>query len=328
MSSKYRSMLTQSIEADKASDDFESCEEKRVGKAVSSAVVRSQAEPESEAGYHTRALVRALSILDLFSSERRPLGVKDLHQLLALPKPTVSRLSSVLERFGYLTRRGGTYVLGPKLFELGSLFARQDGLVEISRLPLEEATADTRQTSCLGVLKGPDIVHVVVVPSVSPVHYVTNVGSLAPAHSTGLGKALLAQLSSDAFEFQMSQLVLKRYTPNTIVDAQRLRKEISTIRRRGYAIDDEETAIGLKCVAMAVSLAPMGAVAISFSGPAADFTDQRIAQYVHRLGQTASQLCAAFSAAADVRSSTNHDPGGGERSRRRKARAVRQPSGT
>jgi IclR family acetate operon transcriptional repressor len=298
-----------------------------VGKAVSPAV-RTPAESEVEAGYQTRALVRSQAILDLFSSERRPLGVKDLHRLLALPKSTVSRLSSVLEQFGYLTRRGATYVLGPKLFELGSLFARQDGLVEISRIPLEEASADARQTSCLGVLKGPDIVHVVVVPSLSPVHYVTNVGSLAPAHSTGLGKALLAELSGDAFEFQMSQLVLKRYTPNTIADMQRLRKEINIVRRRGYAIDDEETAIGLKCVAMAVSLAPMGVVAISFSGPAADFTDQRIEQYVDRLAKTASQLCVAFSAAADHRSHAQHTSDGGPRPRQRKTQAIHRVSST
>ena len=93
-----------------------------------------------------------------------------------------------------------------------------------------------------------------VVPSASPVDYVTKVGSLAPAHSTGLGKALLADLSDEALEFDFSQLSMKRYTPNTIVEPQRLRKEIATVRRRGYAIDDEETALGLKCVAMAVQL--------------------------------------------------------------------------
>jgi IclR family acetate operon transcriptional repressor len=327
MSSEYRSILTRVPGAHKGCRNRNNREEKPVGKAVSSAV-RTEAEPETEAGYHTRALVRALSILDVFSSERRPLGVKDLHQLLGLPKPTVSRLASVLEQFGYLTRRGALYVLGPKLFELGSLFARQDGLIEISRIPLEQASADTRQTSCLGVLKGPDIVHLVVVPSLSPVHYVTNIGSLAPAHSTGLGKALLAELSGNAFEFQLSQLSLKRYTPNTIVEMERLRKEIGTIRRRGYAIDDEETAIGLKCVAMAVSLAPMGAVAISFSGPAADFTDHRIEQYVRRLAKTASQLRASFSAAADHRSNSNHAVDGGQPPRQRRAQAIRRVSNT
>ena len=88
----------------------------RMGKTTTRAL-RVQAEPENdvEPGYHTRALVRALSILDIFSSERRPLAVKDLHLLLDLPKPTVSRLAAVLERFGYLIRREQTYMLGTEV---------------------------------------------------------------------------------------------------------------------------------------------------------------------------------------------------------------------
>jgi DNA-binding IclR family transcriptional regulator len=272
----------------------------RVGKTTTRALrVQAELRNDVEPGYHTRALVRALSILDIFSSERRPLAVKDLHLLLDLPKPTVSRLAAVLERFGYLIRREQTYMLGPKLFELGSLFARQDGLVEMSRRPLEQLTAVSRQTACLGVLQPPDIIHVVVVPSASPVHYVTKVGSLAPAHTTGLGKALLALLSDEAFETTLPQLALKAYTPRTIVDIARLRKELATIRSRGYAIDDEETALGLKCVAIAVDLPPGGPVAISLSGPAADFTDGTIPAFAETLQRTAARLHDIFADAAD-----------------------------
>jgi IclR family acetate operon transcriptional repressor len=280
---------------------------KTVTNAAASPRTLDPAAEVSEAvpGYHTRALVRALSILDLFSSERRPLAVKDLHLLLELPKPTVSRLAAVLERYGYLTRRDQTYTLGPKLFELGSLFARQDGLVETSRRPLEQLTVATRQTSCLGLLLPPDIVHVVVVPSQSPVHYVTKVGSLAPAHSTGLGKALLARLSEHQFDSVLPQLSLKAYTPGTIIDTSRLRKEIATIRRRGYSTDDEETAIGLKCVAVAVDLPPIGSVAISLSGPAADFTVQTIPVFAERLHRTAAEIGEAFTNSSEYLSASD-----------------------
>src|SRR4051812_6571661 len=216
--------------------------------------VQARADRASETGYQTRALVRALSILDVFGAERRPLAVKDLHRLLDVPKPTISRLATVLDRFGYLSRRGQAYVLGPKLLELGSLFAGQDGLIELSRQPLEDASADAHETTCLGVLKGADVMHVVVVPSSRPVHYVTNTGSLAPTHSTGLGKALLADLDQVALKAQLAALSLRRYTTKTITDPKRLRRELASIRRRGYAVDDEETAIGLRCVAMAVRL--------------------------------------------------------------------------
>jgi DNA-binding IclR family transcriptional regulator len=259
-------------------------------------------ENQPEPGYHTRALVRALAILDTFSAERRPLAVKDLHLLLDLPKPTVSRLAAVLERFGYLIRREQTFMLGPKLFELGSLFARQDGLVEISRRPLEQLSADSRQTSCLGVLLPPDIVHVVVVPSASPVHYVTKVGSLAPAHSTGLGKALLGGLSPEAFEGVLPELRLSKYTANTIIEPDRLRREIALTRTRGYSVDDEETAPGLKCVAVAVDLPPVGPVAVSLSGPAAEFTKVTMPAFAERLHRTVAHLRQSFTSAADYMS--------------------------
>jgi DNA-binding IclR family transcriptional regulator len=299
----------------------------RVGKTTTRAL-RVQAEPRNdvEPGYHTRALVRALSILDIFSSERRPLAVKDLHLLLDLPKPTVSRLAAVLERFGYLIRREQTYMLGPKLFELGSLFAGQDGLVEMSRRPLEQLSAVSRQTACLGVLRPPDIIHVVVVPSASPVHYVTKVGSLAPAHSTALGKALLASLSDEAFEATLPQLALKPYTPKTIVDIERLRKELAKVRSRGYAIDDEETALGLKCVGVAVDLPPVGPAAISLSGPAADFTEGTLPAFAEKLHRTAARLHDIFAGAADYIPASDPavyarsaQPIGAARARRRKA---------
>jgi DNA-binding IclR family transcriptional regulator len=129
---------------------------------------------------------------------------------------------------------------------------------------------------------------------------------------------LLADLSDKARESHLTQLSMKRYTPKTIIDRQRLRKEIATTRRRGYAVDDEETALGLKCVAMAVPLPRVGSVAISFSGPAADFTDQRIQEFAKRLATTASRLRQAFAATADYRSdATNPQPGSPGRSRRK-----------
>jgi DNA-binding IclR family transcriptional regulator len=262
-------------------------------------------EAAKEPGYHTRALVRALSILELFSSERRPLGVKDLHLLLKLPKPTVSRLAAVLEGHGYLIRKDQMYVLGPKLFELGSLFARQDGLVEIARRPLAQLAAASRQTCCLGLLLPPDIVHLVVVPSPSPVHYVTKVGSLAPAHSTGLGKALLARLTDEELNSVLPQLSLKRYTPATITDGNRLRREIALIRRRGYSVDDEETAIGLKCVAVAVDLPPVGSAAISLSGPAADFAETVMPGFAKRLHRTGAEIGQLFANSSDYLSTSD-----------------------
>ena len=127
----------------------------------------------------------------------------------------------------------------------------------------------------------------------------TKIGSLAPAHSTGLGKALLARLSDEAFEATLPQLALKPYTPKTIVNVERLRKELAAVRSRGYAIDDEETALGLKCVAVAVDLPAVGPAAISLSGPAADFTEGTIPAFAEELHRTAAWLHDIFAGTAD-----------------------------
>lgn len=105
-------------------------------------------EHSERAAYQTRSLTRALSILDAFGTERRSLTVKEIRLLLDLPKPTVSRLARELRRAGLLRSVAGKYELGPKTYELGSLFVRQHRFDEVGRPHLEALAANTLQTAC------------------------------------------------------------------------------------------------------------------------------------------------------------------------------------
>jgi IclR family acetate operon transcriptional repressor len=205
-------------------------------------------------GYQTRALARALAILDAFTIEEPALTTKDLHLRLDLPKPTVSRLASMLELHGFLRRADGAYELGPKTFELGSLYVRQHRVFERFRLPLKRLSAESKQTTCLAELAGFSIVHLLVMRSPMPVHYVTETGSRAPAHATGLGKALLASIEAEEVERLLGDGGLEPFTRNTICDRDELFAELDRIRKRGYAVDNEEYAAGLKCLAIAIEL--------------------------------------------------------------------------
>ncbi len=258
-----------------------------------------QLDTKNVVGYQTRSLTRALSILDAFATEKRALSVKDLHELLELPKPTVSRLARELEKCGYLRHKGRAYELGPKTFELGSQFVRQYRFHDVGRPLLEALAAEFEQTSCLALLAGRQIVHVVVVPSPRPIQYVTEVGSSAAAHSTALGKALLSVISEESVDELLGEGELPRFTPNTIVERGRLIDELRTVRERGYAIDDEETAIGLKCVGVAADLPAVGPVAVSVSGPAADFNAETIPAFAEAVRGAVGQLEAALAHAAD-----------------------------
>jgi IclR family acetate operon transcriptional repressor len=261
--------------------------------------VTEHAATRSNVGYQTRSLTRALSILDAFATEKRALSVKDLHELLELPKPTVSRLARELEKGGYLRRQGRLYELGPKTFELGSQFVRQYRFHDLGRPLLEQLADRFQQTSCLALLAGQRIVHVLVVPSPRPIQYVTEVGSSASAHATALGKALLSVLPEESVDELLGDGRLPRFTQNTIVDRARLRAELKTVRTRGYAIDNEETAVGLKCVGVAAELSGVGPVAISVSGPAADFSNGTIPDFAEAVRDTLSQLEVGLGQAAD-----------------------------
>jgi IclR family transcriptional regulator, acetate operon repressor len=255
------------------------------------APVRKQ--PDS-VGYQTRSLTRALAILDAFTNERRPLSVKDLHVLLGLPKPTVSRLARELERGRYLQQVGSAYEIGPKTFELGSLFVRQHRFDEVAQAHLTELAAETRQTACLALRAGREVVNILVASSPQPVQYVAQVGDRDPAHTTGLGKALLAQLPDERVKELFSGASITRFTPKTTGNLRALLAELRRTRQRGYAIDDEETALGLRCVAVAFEASGVGSAGVSVSGAAADYHDGAIPSFVDSIQKTVTGLKAAL----------------------------------
>jgi IclR family acetate operon transcriptional repressor len=128
-------------------------------------------------------------------------------------------------------------------------------------------------------------VHMLVVPSPHPVQHVTEAGSSAPAHATGLGKALLAHLGPRELDRVLGHGPLARFTDSTMCERADLEAELRLTAKRGFAIDNEEGVAGLKCVAAYVDSPVLGPVAVSVSGPASDFT-----QAAHALEQSADDL--------------------------------------
>jgi IclR family acetate operon transcriptional repressor len=241
-------------------------------------------------GYQTRSVTRALAILDAFTVVDGPLSVRDLHQIVGLAKPTVSRLARELARNGYLSDVGGAYEIGPKAFELGSRFIRGRQLDNLGRLHLLELAAETKQTACLAMLEGRDVVNLLVASSPQRVQYVTRVGGRDPAYATGLGKALLARLPDDQVRAILGGANLPSYTPNTICALDELLVELRRVRRRGYAVDREERALGLRCVAVAFDLSGMGTVGMSVSGPAADYSGGAVTTFAAAIQAVGARL--------------------------------------
>ena len=247
-------------------------------------------EESAQIGYQTRALKRALMILEEFNGDSHPISLASLQRSLDLPKPTILRLASLLEEFGYLRRRDGGYELGPKNLELGSLYLRRHRIVDVVRPILEHIRDKLTETVCLATIAGHEVLHLDVIPSLHPIHYRTDIGSRAFAHTTALGKAILATLDESQLESVVGSPPYVALTRNTLITRAALVADLKAIRRRGYALDNEESSLGLRCVGVAAVAPVLETVAISVSASPSTITDKAIPGLVAELTWARDQI--------------------------------------
>src|SRR5271156_1887221 len=213
---------------------------------------------------------KVLQVLELLDRSPDGLQLREISVATGINKSTVHRFLSHLEGEGYLFRDAvGTYMLGPKLARLGSGVSFQTTLCRICRPTLENLRAATDETVNLAVLDGFEILYLDVLESQNNFRLVFPVGARHSVHCTALGKAILANLEDKQRQEQiLSAIEFVSYTPKTIMSVARLRKELIEIRKQGFALDDEETMIGARCVGAAIFDADGKVVGgISTAGP-------------------------------------------------------------
>ena len=240
---------------------------------------RADAENERQPGNNVIiALRRGLDILDMFSAERRVVGITDMARELNIHKSSASRLAATLASSGYLVATSaGNYSLGPRIAALGALGASRQDLTAVITPSLERLVERTGETGHLAVLDGTVAKTVQVVDGWHTVRMHSWVGKLSPAHCSSMGKALLAGLPVDDLTSRYPDPNLPARTARTITSLDELRRELERIRRSGYCVDQEELEDGLCCVAAPV-FSPSGTVdaSISISGPAQRLTPERM----------------------------------------------------
>lgn len=230
--------------------------------------------------YSISALSKGLAILRLFTHESPVLSLTDIVNATRMTKSTAFRVLSTLEDEGYLVRdEARRYRPGVRVLELGFAALRGLDTLHVARPHLEQLARDTAETVSLAVLDGEEIVYVDRVRNRAIVGLLFDIGSRAPAHCTGLGKALLAELE-DADLATMFDQPLTRYTEFTITDADELREDLELVRDRGYALNDQELAIGLRTIAAPIRR-PLGEpAALGVSGPVTSMTLDRIQESI------------------------------------------------
>jgi DNA-binding IclR family transcriptional regulator len=263
----------------------------------------------STGSYQVRALERALEILAAFSLSQPELSLTDLADRTGVAKSTVFRLVSVLADHGYLERVPDTerYRIGIRPFEIGSIYIQSTTVEQQARPHLERLAAECLQTANLGVLNTGEVVHIGVVTPDRPIRFYTSVGDRERATSTGLGKALISEHSEAEIVTLVEQHPFVQRTRRTIMSLDSLRTSMENIRRQGYAIDDEESFVGLRCVAAPIRNDRGRIVAaISVSGPTAEFTETAISRYVEAVKDAAASVSTrlGFAASAGVQGDT------------------------
>jgi IclR family KDG regulon transcriptional repressor len=245
-----------------------------------------------------RAVERSLAVLSSFTRERSERTLEGISESIGLPKSTTHRLLATLIAGGFVDRGvvPTTYRLGLKAAIVGSVALRSRRPREEAHRVLEMLRTEIDETIGLSVLHGRSIVIIDKVESRHALRYDLGIGASAPAHCTSSGKALLSGLPDVELEALYGDGHLTAYTHNSIASVTRLLTELETVRRRGFAIDDEELAYGLRCVAVPVR-GPDGRIEFSLaaSGPSARQSPDRLLQLVPRLHPASEEISVCLS---------------------------------
>lgn len=265
---------------------------------ASDVVPDSRSEDKAD---HVQSLVRAMQLLEHMADAGGGLGITQLATVSGLPLPTIYRLLRTLVSGDYV-RRGPSrrYLLGPRLIRLGESAGSVIG--EIAKPYLKRLVEATGETANLALLDGDEVVYIAQAPSKHSVRMFTEVGRRLNAHCTGVGKALLAQLSDGEVRAMMARSGMPAQTPATITDPERLLAELRLVREQGYATDEGEQEVGVRCIAVAVvgGSAPM---AISVSGPAGRMGNDARKKIVPGMLRVAAEIAEATRSTSEKRRS-------------------------
>jgi IclR family acetate operon transcriptional repressor len=258
------------------------------------AVARPRGRPR---GFHDttdqstiRSLDRALGLLEALAAAPG-LTLSELAARTGEAPTTVYRALVTLQTRGMVEIEdpGQIWHIGASAFRVGSAFLRRTKVVERARQPMDALMRATGETANLGVESGDEVLFLSQVETHEAIRAFFPPGTKAPMHVSGIGKALLAWYPPTRIEGLIARQGLARFTPLTITSAAQLGADLARSRARGFAIDDQERAEGMRCVAAPIFNAHAEPVAgISVSGPA------------FRMGlDTAARIGAQVRAAAD-----------------------------
>jgi IclR family transcriptional regulator, acetate operon repressor len=256
----------------------------------------SKTSAEEDAGQHqagsVQALDRGLALLGIIA-QADGLSLTSIAQRAGIAASTAHRILATLKAAGFVQcddARGG-YLIGVKAFKVGSAFLRNRKLVDIGRSAMRELMQASGETTNIGIEDDGYVVYVAQLESHHPVRTFHRPGARGALHASSLGKAIMAALPQASVTQILHRVGMKKFTERTIVDPQLLLTELGLVRKRGWAVDDQEQADGMRCVGAPVFNEHSEVVgALSVSGPTVRMTEERLGELGPLVKRAAAEL--------------------------------------
>jgi IclR family acetate operon transcriptional repressor len=207
---------------------------------------------------------------------------------VGMPPSTAHRVLATLQKHDFVEFDGATqeWSIGIEAFRVGSAYLERTNLVESSRSSMRKLTGQTGETANQG-----DVVFISQVESPNPIRAFFRPGTRGYMHASGIGKVLLANLPRAEVEKILQKKGCPQFTPKSITSAPQLFLDLEKTLARGWSLDDEESYLGMRCVAAAIynSFGEMIA-GVSVSGPVARFGDDTIPEIGPKVKRAADEI--------------------------------------
>lgn len=248
-----------------------------------------------ESGSNTvLALERGLLVLQALAREGH-LSLTELSLIMTMPTSTVHRILSTLEKLGFaeLDSDSNEWSIGIETFRVGSAYLERSNLIECSRKTMRELTEQTGETANLAITDSGDVIFISQVESQNPIRAFFRPGTRGHLHASGIGKALLSSKPRREVEKILQHKGCPGFTENTLTSAAALLEDLKLSKERGWALDDEERYLGMRCIASCIYNNYGEAIAgISVSGPTLRFPDESLELLGPQVRQAARQITA------------------------------------
>ena len=247
---------------------------------------------ESRKSSGVQSVERSLDIIETLVTEPHGMGISQISESTGMSKSTVHRLLSTLLERGYVTKtHDSSYKVGLKLIEAASVYLNSLELHTEARPYISRIAHDLGLTSHLGIIEGDQVVYIERMDMISSIQLYHQIGLRVPAYTSSLGKCLLSAYSHEELELVMKDCTFQKFTDKTITSFEEFRKEMHEVRKKGWAIDDQESEEDHRCIGAPIFDYRGDIIAaVSASGSLSQLPDERIEAVAEYLKSTALEI--------------------------------------